>query len=78
MLKHLIVLASVAAATAPACALGTGDLAFTSFNADEDGFSVVTFVDIEQGERQIAGAQGAGRCGGRGNSRQHEQVLEQG
>ena len=51
MLKHLIVLAAVAAATAPACALGTGGLAFTSFNADEDGFSVVTFVDIAAGTK---------------------------
>lgn len=42
MLKHLFVLAAVAAATAPACALGTGDLAFTAFNADEDVISMVT------------------------------------
>lgn len=27
-------------------ALSTGDLVFTSFNADEDGWSLVTFVDI--------------------------------
>lgn len=27
-------------------ALNTGDIAFTSFNADEDGWSLVTFVDI--------------------------------
>ncbi|OAI20945.1 hypothetical protein A1359_20005 [Methylomonas lenta] len=27
-------------------ALSSGDLAFTSFNADEDGWSLVTFVDI--------------------------------
>ncbi|MFN3302396.1 MAG: PEP-CTERM sorting domain-containing protein [Roseateles sp.] len=26
--------------------LGTGDLAFTAFNADEDGWALVTFVDI--------------------------------
>ena len=51
MLKHLFVLAAVAAAAAPACALGTGDLAFTSVNADEDGFSVVTFVDIAAGTK---------------------------
>ena len=51
MFKHLCVLAAVAAATAPACALGTGDLAFTSFNADEDGFSMVTFVDIAAGTK---------------------------
>ena len=38
----LLVLASGAAQAA----LGPGSLAFTSFNADEDGFSVVTLVDI--------------------------------
>lgn len=27
-------------------ALSAGDLAFTAFNADEDGFSLVTFVDL--------------------------------
>lgn len=32
--------------TGSAHALNTGDLAFTSFNADEDGWSMVTFVDI--------------------------------
>ena len=42
-------LAAVAAATAPACALGTGDLAFTAFNADEDVISMVTFVNIAAG-----------------------------
>ncbi len=30
----------------PAQALVAGDLAFTSFNADEDGWSLVTFVDL--------------------------------
>ena len=44
-------LAAAAAATAPAHALGTSDLAFTSFNADEDGFSVVTYVDIAAGTK---------------------------
>ncbi len=38
----MIVLASGAAQAA----LGPGTLAFTSFNADEDGFSLVTFADI--------------------------------
>jgi predicted extracellular nuclease/uncharacterized protein YjiK/2',3'-cyclic-nucleotide 2'-phosphodiesterase (5'-nucleotidase family) len=28
-------------------ALAQGDIAFTSFNADEDGWSIVTFVDID-------------------------------
>ena len=39
-------LALAVAAALPASALTTGDLAFTAFNADEDGFSLVTFVDI--------------------------------
>ena len=53
MLKHLLVLSAVAAATAPACALGTGDLAFTAFNADEDGISMVTFVNIAAGTNVV-------------------------
>jgi hypothetical protein len=28
-------------------ALNSGDIAFVSFNADEDGWSIVTFVDID-------------------------------
>ena len=32
--------------SAPAHALSAGDLAFTSFNADEDGWSMVTFVNL--------------------------------
>ncbi len=46
MLRRLIALAAVATATLPAHALTTGDIAFTSFNADEDGLSFVTFIDI--------------------------------
>ena len=53
MLKHLLVLSAVAAATAPACALGTGDLAFTAYNADEDGISMVTFVNIAAGTNVV-------------------------
>ena len=46
-MKTLFALAAIAAAAlAPAHALTTGDLAFTAFNADEDGWSLVTFVDI--------------------------------
>jgi PEP-CTERM motif len=45
-MKKLFALAIVATAFAPAHALTTGDIAFTSFNADEDGWSLVTFVDI--------------------------------
>lgn len=41
-----IALAAALAGTGSAHALTTGDLAFTSFNADEDGWSMVTFVDI--------------------------------
>jgi PEP-CTERM motif len=47
MHKQLTALALTALATLPAhAAATTGDLAFTSFNADEDGWSMVTFVDI--------------------------------
>lgn len=35
-----------AAALAPAHALSTGNLAFTAFNADEDGWSVVLLADV--------------------------------
>ena len=45
MRKSLLALA-LAALSAQANALTTGDIAFTSFNADEDGWSLVTFVDI--------------------------------
>ena len=46
-MKKLFALAAIAAAVvAPAHALTTGDIAFTAFNADEDGWSLVTFVDI--------------------------------
>ncbi len=48
-MKTLFALAAIAAAVAPAHALTTGDLAFTAFNADEDGWSLVTFVDIAAG-----------------------------
>lgn len=46
MRKTLLALALASAFTAPAQALTTGDLAFTAFNADEDGWAMVTFVDI--------------------------------
>lgn len=39
-------IAAALLATGSAHALNTGDLAFTSFNADEDGWSMVTFVNI--------------------------------
>lgn len=45
MKKSLLVLA-LAGLSVQAHALTTGDIAFTSFNADEDGLSFVTFVDI--------------------------------
>jgi len=45
MKKSLLALALVAA-TAQASALTTGDIAFTSFNADDDGWALVTFADI--------------------------------
>jgi hypothetical protein len=47
MQKTLLALALAAAAIAPAqAALTAGDIAFTSFNADEDGLSFVALVDI--------------------------------
>jgi hypothetical protein len=46
-MKKLFALAAIAAAaTAPAHALTTGDIAFTAFNADEDGLSFVALADI--------------------------------
>lgn len=50
MFKPLAALAAAAAVVAlPAHALDAGDLAFTALNADEDGWSLVTFVDIAAG-----------------------------
>ncbi|MCY4745505.1 FxDxF family PEP-CTERM protein [Pelomonas sp. UHG3] len=47
MTKSLTALALAALAALPAhAALTAGDIAFTSFNADEKGWSFVTFVDI--------------------------------
>ncbi len=47
MFKKLLASAAAAAACLPALAApAAGDLAFTSFNADEDGWSMVTFVDL--------------------------------
>jgi len=50
MLIKKLALVAVAAATLPvafsAQALVTGDMAFTAFNADEDGWAMVTFVDL--------------------------------
>ena len=48
MIKQLT-LSLAALAALPASALTTGDIAFTAFNADEDGWSLVTFVDIAAG-----------------------------
>ncbi|MEW5789131.1 MAG: PEP-CTERM sorting domain-containing protein [Pseudomonadota bacterium] len=42
-------LALMATVSAQAQALTTGDIAFTSFNADEDSWALVTFVDIAAG-----------------------------
>ncbi len=47
MKKLLLTAALAAAAIHPSAqALSLGDFAFTAFNADEDGFSLVTFVNI--------------------------------
>jgi len=45
-MKKSLFLLALAGLSAQAHALTTGDIAFTSFNADEDGWSIVTFVDI--------------------------------
>jgi hypothetical protein len=53
MLRNNLFALAFAAATlavVPAAnAQSTGDIAFTSFNSDEDGFSLVTFVDLAPG-----------------------------
>lgn len=50
MMRKTTIAALLALASGGAyAALGAGSLAFTSFNADEDGFSLVTFVDIAPG-----------------------------
>jgi len=41
--------ATLSIAAANAAALNAGDIAFTSFNADEDGFSFVALADIDAG-----------------------------
>jgi len=47
MFKKLLVVATLlAASNAQAALTSAGDIAFTAFNADEDGLSFVTFVDI--------------------------------
>lgn len=45
-MKKLVLVAALFAASSANAALVAGDIAFTSFNADEDGFSFTTFVDI--------------------------------
>jgi hypothetical protein len=50
MFKKLALSLAVAAAL-PASALTTGDLAFTAFNADEDGFAMVALADVAIGTK---------------------------
>jgi hypothetical protein len=50
MQKTLFALA-IAAIALPSQALTTGDLAFTSFNADEDGWAMVAFTEIAAGTK---------------------------
>ncbi len=48
MFRKILAAAMLVGLTAEASAsLTTGDLAFTAFNADEDGWALVTFKDIE-------------------------------
>ncbi len=52
MTKTFSLIAAAAAALvsqSAGAALGTGDLVFTAFNADEDGWAMVTFTDIAAG-----------------------------
>ena len=51
MNKHLIAGAVAALAAFNASALTTGDMMFTALNADEDGWAMVTFVDIAAGTK---------------------------
>jgi hypothetical protein len=46
MIKKLVLTAALLAVGNVQAALNTGDIAFTTFNADEDGFAFTTFVDI--------------------------------
>ena len=45
-MKKLVIVAALLAASNANAALNTGDIAFTAFNADEDGWALTTFVDI--------------------------------
>lgn len=49
-MKHYLALAAAAAAAlvsqTAVAALGSGDIAFTALNADEDGWALVSFIDI--------------------------------
>jgi hypothetical protein len=49
MIRKLLAGMIATGVSAHAFALGTGDIAFTAFNADEDGFAIVTFVDLVAG-----------------------------
>ena len=46
MFKKLVIAAALMAAGSANAALNAGDIAFTAFNADEDGWALTTFVDI--------------------------------
>ena len=45
-MKKTLLALTLMAVSAQASAISTGDMAFTSFNADEDSWALVTFVDI--------------------------------
>lgn len=46
MFRQTLIAAALLSTGAAHAALNTGDIAFTSFNADEDGWAIVSFVDI--------------------------------
>lgn len=48
-MRRILAAMAAAVACAPAAALQQGDLAFSSFNADEDGWAVLALVDLAPG-----------------------------
>jgi hypothetical protein len=49
MFKKMLLTAALLAVGSAKAALNSGDLAFTAFNADEDGWAMVSLVDIAAG-----------------------------
>ena len=45
-MKQLVMAAAIATVSSQSLALEAGDLAFTAFNADEDGWAVLVLTDL--------------------------------